>query len=66
MAVPKRKIVKNIEEALEELTSDAVHFPEQTTEKQPVIQPLSIDLNREDLNTVVSKLNEVVEFLNKK
>lgn len=29
------------------------------------IHPLSIDLQREDLNTVVAKLNEVINYLNK-
>jgi hypothetical protein len=28
------------------------------------VSPLSIDLGREDLNTVVTKLNEVIDFLN--
>lgn len=29
-----------------------------------VMSPLSIDLGREDLNTVVTKLNEVIDFVN--
>lgn len=29
------------------------------------LTPLTVDLGREDLNQVVAKLNEVIEFLNK-
>lgn len=29
------------------------------------LTPLTVDLGREDLNQVVAKINEVIEFLNK-
>lgn len=40
-------------------------FPGESTETSVGITQLSIDTGREDLNTIVAKLNEVINFLNK-
>jgi len=43
--------------------AEDVVFPSVFTVKED-IAPLSIDTGREDLNTIVTKLNEVIDFLN--
>lgn len=35
-----------------------------STEAKMVIQPLSIDFNKEDLNTLVMKVNEIINHIN--
>lgn len=34
--------------------------------KEPVIIPLTIDFNREDLKTLGIKVNEIIDYLNEK
>lgn len=34
-------------------------------QKEEVIHPLSLDMGREDLNTMVTKVNEIIHYLNK-
>jgi len=37
-----------------------------SAETEMVILPLSIDFNKEDLNTLVMKVNEIIMYLNNK
>lgn len=44
----------------------AVAASSKESKKELVIQPLAVDFSREDLNTLVSKVNEVIEWVNNK
>lgn len=57
---------KKIKEALTAAASVSASSAIETNETEEVlIQPLTLDLNREDLNTLVSKVNEIITHINK-
>lgn len=64
----KKKKEKDLEVALDEITDDVSFSGFAVVEeevKELAIQPLSVDFGREDLNTMGTKLNEVITFINK-
>lgn len=44
--------------------TEEVEFVE--VQKEVVIHPLTLDMGREDLNTMVKKVNEIIHYLNNK
>ena len=65
----KKKEVKDVEKVTAEMTTEEA-FPGyavvKTEEKKPLILPVTVDFGREDLNNIGKKLNEVIEWINKR
>lgn len=60
-----KKKAKSIDAVLNDLTAESPVSGKVEAAKALAILPLSIDFNKEDLNTLVSKVNEIISYLNK-
>lgn len=57
--MPRKKKLIEINNSVEEYGFEDYSIP-----IKPTVTPLDLNLGREDLNLIVSKLNELIEYVN--
>ena len=62
----KKKVVDTTEKCVTgevEYVDEVISVMEEV--KVPVILPLTLDFNKEDMNTLVMKVNEIISYINR-